>query len=115
MKFQFKPDSEATVIDVQNGDYSRRFERSAEPFDVTEKEARLLRDVDDLQPLPEVPATENEEQSQADGKTKLESDGQNSEGDASASEAERQSEESSAETNTSKSPRRSTRSSQPAK
>lgn len=102
------------MIDVQNGDYSRRFERDAQPFDVTEKEARLLKGIDDLQPVPEVTETQNEEQTQGDENTKPENAEQSSEEDASASEGERQSDELPAETSPAKATRR-TRTTQPAK
>ena len=101
------------MVEVQNGDYTRRFERNAQPFDVTEKEARLLRGVEDLEPVPEVPATQNEDRSQDDVQAKQENTEQDA---ASVSEGERQSngEASSSETSAPKQQRR-TRSSQPAK
>ena len=88
MKYQFKPESGAQVVEIGHGERVLRFERAAQPFEVSPEDARLLKGVDDLEPVPEDPA-QQEQQSK--------SDEQSSQSEASTQTEEQQEETSSAE------------------
>ncbi|MBD0370327.1 MAG: hypothetical protein ICV60_05790 [Pyrinomonadaceae bacterium] len=55
MKFQFKPESSSQLVEIRNGERVLRFERAAEPFEISETDARLLKGVDELEPVPDAP------------------------------------------------------------
>ena len=66
MKIAFKEIFKSETLGFQNGEYSRNFKRSEQPFEVTTEEWPILQRTGYFEPVKETPP-QQEEQSQSDG------------------------------------------------
>ena len=79
MRYQFKPASKARFEEVACGNYYRRFVRAEEPFEVDAREARLLRGISNLEPVPDAPAPEDHPEQEDATQSEAEADAEETE------------------------------------